>query len=229
MWVCWAEAKGAGARTQSAAVRSGCRGMGLYSTCVGRFESSLRLRNYCAAIRVLASMREKKGWLDGPEWFIVIGGCFFVLVLAVAAVWEADIRLLHFFQAWMYLAAMALAVRRNRWGYFIGIAAAGLWDYTNLFVNTFLMNGLHQVVQWVRTGDLQRPDAAIAVVAWLSNIAVVVGCVWGYARLRERSAGDAGRLVIAFAVTTGFFALDMALFQPRYLSLFPRMLHPHWP
>jgi len=26
-----------------------------------------------------------------------------------------------------------------------------------------------------------------------------------------------------------FFALDMAIFQPRYLGLFHRMLHPRWP
>jgi hypothetical protein len=44
-----------------------------------------------------------------------------------------------------------------------------------------------------------------------------------------QSLRDAGRFLVTFALTTGFFALDMALFQPRYLGLFPRMLHPHLP
>jgi len=58
---------------------------------------------------------------------------------------------------------------------------------------------------------------------------VVIACVWGYARLREKSAADAVFLLLAFALTGGFFALDMALFQPRYLPTFAHALHPHWP
>jgi hypothetical protein len=44
-----------------------------------------------------------------------------------------------------------------------------------------------------------------------------------------KSLGDAGRLLATFVLTTAFFALDMALFQPRYLGIFPRLLHPHLP
>ena len=167
--------------------------------------------------------------LGAPEWLILVGGCIFVLVLAVSAVWEADIRWLHFFQAWMYIAAMALAVRRNRWGYFIGLSAAGLWDYTSLFANTFFFNGLQQLVLWIQSGLLKRPDLLIAVPAWFSNFLVVTGCIWGYVRLPGKSTGDLVWFVVTFALTMGFFALDMAIFQPRYLGLFPRLLHPRLP
>jgi hypothetical protein len=164
-----------------------------------------------------------------PEWLILIGGSFFSLVLAISAIWEADIRWLHFFQAWMYIAAMVLAVRRNRWGYFIGISAAGLWDYTSIFVNTFFFNGLQQLALWIQTGHLKRPDLLIAVPAWFSNLLVLMGCVWAYLRLPEKFTSDVAWFVVTFVLTTGFFALDMALFQPRYLSLFPRLLHPRLP
>jgi hypothetical protein len=147
----------------------------------------------------------------------------------VSAFWEADIRWLHFFQAWMYVAAIALALRRERWGYFIGISAAGLWDYANIVATTFFFNGLREISHWMHTGQLNRPDIAIAVPAWLANLMVVIGCLWAYARLPKRPLRDAGEFLVAFALTTCFFALDMALFQPRYLGLFPRMLHPHLP
>ena len=166
---------------------------------------------------------------DAPQWLILVGASFFVLVLAVSAYWEADIRWLHFFQAWMYLATIALSFHRKRWGYFIGISAAGLWDYTNIFATTFLYNGLQRLSEWIHTGHLQRPDLLIAIPAWLSNFAVIVGCVWGYLQLRGKSWNDAGKLVLTFALTTGFFALDMYLFQPRYLGIFPRLLHPRLP
>ena len=69
----------------------------------------------------------------------------------------------------------------------------------------------------------------IAVPAWFSNLLVVVGCLWGYSRLHGKSLFDTGRLMLAFAATTGFFALAIAVCQPRYLGIFPRLLHPHLP
>src|SRR5262249_49357731 len=141
--------------------------------------------------------------------------------LAVSAIWEPDIRLLHFFQALMYIATIVLSLRRNRWGYFIGISAAGLWAYTGLFVTTFVISGFHHLM------TLDRTDQIIGVPAWLSDVVVVIGCVWAYTRLPVKFAADAGRLLLAFVITTGFFALDMALFQPRYLGIFRRLLHPH--
>lgn len=164
-----------------------------------------------------------------PEWFILVGASFFILVLAVSAFWEADIRWLHFFQAWMYIAAITLGLRRNRWGYFIGISAAGLWDYANIVATTFFFSGLQQLSLWIHTGHLERPDLLIAVPAWFSNLAVVIGCLWEYSRLSGKSLSDAGKFLLTFVLTTGFFALDMLVFQPRYLGLFPRMLHPHLP
>ena len=166
---------------------------------------------------------------NAPQWLILVGATFFIFVLALSAVWEADIRWLHLVQAWMYLATIVLGFRHNRWGYFIGISAAGLWDYTNVFATTFLFNGLESLSQWIHTEHLERPDLLIAIPAWLSNFLVIAGCIWGYSRLLEKRWGDVGRLVLTFALTTGFFALDMYLFQPRYLEVFPRLLHPRLP
>jgi hypothetical protein len=164
-----------------------------------------------------------------PEWLIIIGSSVFILVLVVSAIWDPSIRWLHFFQAWMYLVAMWLGIRRSLWGYLIGMSAAGLWAYSNLFVTTFFVNGLQELAFWARSGHLARPDLLIAVPAWLANVLVLMGCVWGYLQLRRKHLGDALRLAVAFVLTTGFFALDMALFQPRYLGMFPHLLHPHWP
>lgn len=167
--------------------------------------------------------------LGAPEWLIWIGGSVFVMVLALSAFMEASIRWLHFFQAWMYFVPMVLCLYRNRIGYFVGIAAAGFWDYVNIFATSFFFNGLQQLAQWIHTGHLARPDLLIAVPAWFANLAVVTGCVWAYLRLPSRSARDAVSFLAVFIVTTGFFALDMALFQPRYLGLFPQLLHPRLP
>jgi len=184
---------------------------------------SLQRETFVPAPAYVADMRK------APEWLIVIGGSGFILMLLLSAVWDPSIRSLHFLQAWMYIATIWLGLRRSIWGYFIGLSAAGFWVYINLFVSTFFVNGLQELSLWVHTGHLGRPDLLIAVPAWFSNAFVVAGCVWGYNRLRQKSALDLARLAVTFVLTTGFFALDMALFQPRYLRLFPHLLHPHLP
>lgn len=167
--------------------------------------------------------------LAAPEWLILIGASLFVLMLGLSAYWESDIRWLHFFQAWMYIAGVVLSFKANRWGYFIGVSAAGLWDYANIFATTFFLNGLQQLSQWIHTGHLARPDILIAVPAWFSNFLVIVGCLWAYMQLPVKRQSDVVTFLVAFALTTGFLAADIAIFQPRYLALFPRMLHPHLP
>lgn len=164
-----------------------------------------------------------------PEWLIWIGGSVFVVVLAISAAMDPSIRWLHFFQAWMYFVPMFLCLYRKRIGYFIGIAAAGFWDYVNIFATSFFFNGLQQLVAWIHTGHVARPDLLIAVPAWFGNLAVVAGCLWAYFRLPSRSVRDLAWFVGALVVTIGFFALDMAIFQPRYLGLFPQLMHPRLP
>jgi hypothetical protein len=174
-------------------------------------------------------MDNAKRGIGAPEWLILIGSCAFVFLLGLSAYWEADIRWLHFFQAWMYIGTIALCLRGSRWGQFIGFSAAGLWDYANVFTTTFFFNGLQQLSQWMHTGHLERPDLLIAVPAWSANLLVVIGCVWAYSRQPEKSLRDIAKLCLTFALTTGFFAASMALFQPRYLAMFPKLLHPHLP
>ena len=164
-----------------------------------------------------------------PEWLVFIGASVFIAVLAVSAFFEADIRWLHFFQAWMYIVTIALSLQGNRWGYFVGISAAGFWDYANVFATTFFFNGLEQLSRWVRTGHLARPDLFIAVPAWFSNLLVIIGCVWAYSRKPAKPRSDTIRFLVSLTLTTLFFAADMALFQPRYLGIFRRLLHPHLP
>jgi hypothetical protein len=157
----------------------------------------------------------------------IVGAIVFIGVLFISAYWESDIRWLHFLQSWMYLAAIVLMLRGSRWGYFIGTGAALFWDYVNLFVTTFLKNGLSQTHLLFHTGHLARPDQFVSVPGWFGNLAVIAGSLIAYAATPKKQRGDLLRFGFAFIATTLFFALSMYLCQPRYLALFPASLHPH--
>src|SRR5262245_28098857 len=166
--------------------------------------------------------------LDPPALLTLVRSVLFVLVLAVSAWFEPDIRWLHFFQSGMYVVTSVLALRRNRWGYFIGLSAAGFWDYCNLFVTSFFFNGLHYLGIALTSGHIQRADQMIAVPGWIGNLLVIVGCGWGYAKLRGRNGKDVLRFALVFVLTTAYFAAAIAICQPRYLPLFRGAIHPLW-
>ena len=182
-------------------------------------------RNYLRIAHIFPLMQKVIPSMS--RWTVAIGAAVFIGVLFISAYWEADTRWLHFFQAWMYLATIILAWKGSRWGYFIGVGAAGLWNYMTLFVNTFLKNGLEQASILVHTGHLPRPDLFISVFGWLANLMVIVGCVLAYGWTAGKRPSDILKFALALAGTTSFFALIVALFQPRYLGLFPGLLHPH--
>jgi len=160
---------------------------------------------------------------------IVTAACcgIFIGILALAAWWDPSIRWLHAFQALLYVAIAVLALQRNRWGYLLGIATAGFWNYTTLFLNNFFHAGREQLSILLSTGQLPRPDLLIAVPAVAAHFVMIGCCLWGYVRLPEKDWRDVGRAAACTALSVGYFALIMALFQPRYLGLFTRVLHPH--
>lgn len=157
-----------------------------------------------------------------------IGGMIFIAVLYFSAYWEPDIRWLHFLQSWMYIASLVLLLRGDKWGCFIGVAAALFWDYVNVFVTTFFRNGLEQAHALIQTGHVTRPDQLISVPAWFGNLALILGASLLYVVMPQKRWSDIGRFLLAVAGTMAFFAGAMALVQPRYLPLFKGALHPQW-
>ena len=70
------------------------------------------------------------------------GAGFFIFALILSAVFDPKIRLLHTLQALIYVAVIVLTRRENAWGFGAGFFIASLWNYTNLFVTTFVKGGL---------------------------------------------------------------------------------------
>jgi hypothetical protein len=151
----------------------------------------------------------------------------FVIVLGLAAYWDRSIVALHAFQSSQYVAIVILAAHRNRWAYFLGIAVASFWNYLTLFVNNFVLSGFRALETSIATGVLTRPDQIIAVFGFAFHLVLIVACVIAYLRLSGRSAADWGRLLVSLLGAVAYFAAIVALLQPRYLPMFPKLLHPH--
>ncbi|HEV2718376.1 MAG TPA: hypothetical protein VG323_00035 [Thermoanaerobaculia bacterium] len=140
----------------------------------------------------------------------------FIAVLAVSAVWEPGIRVLHVFEALPYLLAAILVLRQHKYGYALGFVAGAFWLYTATFRSSFVRNGFERLAH----GGWSRPDLLIAVPAAISTGGLALFSLIGYARLPRKSAGDVLVFVAALVLVVAFFIAIFAAFAPQYLGMF---------
>lgn len=158
------------------------------------------------------------------DWAIVASCLLFIFALAVSAYFEPAIRVLHTFQAFIYLAVIAGALRHQKWAYGAGISIAAFWNYINLFLNTFIRNGVETLSLIISGGQVANPGTIIAIPAALGHFGMIAFCLWAYLRLRNKRLTDIGILLGSGAVAISYFAAIIAMFGPRYLPLFRKVL-----
>jgi hypothetical protein len=143
----------------------------------------------------------------------------FIVILAVAAYWDASIRVLHVFEALPYLLAAALCLRKSTFGYALGLVGGVFWLWVAGFRSTFVRNGFEQLEMLVRTHSVGRPDVLIAVPAALAMAGLALCSAVGYARRPNKSWRDAVTLGVIVLAIPAFFVAIFAMFKPQYLRL----------
>ena len=157
------------------------------------------------------------------EW-LIIGSCLvFLFILALSAVYDRSIRVLHFFQALIYVAIVILALRKSAWGYGAGCFIAALWNWTNIVHTTFVVNGLRELAHALQTGRVSRPDQLIAVFAAATHFALIGCCLVGYFRIKPRGSWEAVKFFGGGLIAIGYFSGIIILFGPQYIPLLRRV------
>src|SRR5437879_10707361 len=120
------------------------------------------------------------------DWGIVASCLLFIFALAVSAYFEPPIRVLHTLQALIYVAVIGGALWHQKWAYGIGIGIAAFWNYVNLFVNTFIRNGVEKLGIVISGGHVTNPGTIIGIPAPLGHCGMIGFCFWACLRLRNR-------------------------------------------
>jgi hypothetical protein len=159
------------------------------------------------------------GWINAS---ILVGAGFFIFALVLSAVFDPSIRVLHALQTLIYVAVIILTRRGSSWGFGAGCVIAAFWNYTNLFVTTFIRAGLEQLMTLVQTGQLHRPDLVVAVIAAAGHFLMIVACVVGFLRTgpnlrRWGQFFGGGMLAVAYLVAIIFTT------GPQYIGLVKRV------
>jgi len=159
-----------------------------------------------------------------PRWIrasILVGAGLFIVALFVSAVFDPKIRVLHTLQALIYFAVIVLTRRNSAWGFGAGCIIAAFWNYINLFVTTFIKTGLEQSLILFQTGQLQRPDLALAVFAAGGHFLLIIACLAGFLRQRP-GVRHWGQFLAGGALAVGYFVVIIITTGPQYIGLLKR-------
>src|SRR5262249_14391325 len=146
----------------------------------------------------------------------------FIAILALSAFFDHTIVWLHIFQAMQYVAAIVLVASRSRWGDALGFSVAAFWNYINLFVTNFFRNGLAALMVLSNVGRVTHTGQLIAVAAVGFHFMMVAGAALALCLKPRSTAPDLLRILLTLIAAIAYFADIVALFQPRYLQIFPR-------
>jgi hypothetical protein len=160
-----------------------------------------------------------------PAWIrvsILIGAGIFIFALILSAVFDPKIRVLHTLQALIYVAVIVSTRKDNAWAFGAGFFIAVLWNYTNLFVTTFIRAGMQELSILLRTGHLHRPDLLVAVVAAAGHFLLMAACLAGFLRMRP-GMRRTGEFVAGGVLAVGYFALIIMTTGAQYVPLLKKV------
>jgi hypothetical protein len=145
---------------------------------------------------------------------IFVGVGLFLFALTVSAVFVPRLRLLHLFQALIYVAVLVLTRRNGAWGFGVGVIIPALWNGLNLFVTHLFQAGARQFWSLVRTGHVSRPDTLMVMVGGVAHFLLILACMTGFLQLppgRKQWGQFFGGGLLALA----YFILIVATMAPH--------------
>jgi hypothetical protein len=154
---------------------------------------------------------------------ISIGVGLLIVALAVSAFLVPQIRVLHVFQALIYVAIIVLTRRNSPWGFGIGVIIPAAWNCLNLFVTHLFQKGAvqfwtlaHTGHFWslLRTGQVRRPETMMVTVAGMAHFLIIIACIAGFIQLRPRGK-QWGQFFAGGVVALAYFAVIIALAAPH--------------
>jgi hypothetical protein len=153
----------------------------------------------------------------GSQWtrvWIPLGAGLFIVALIGSAVVVPQLRLLHAFQALIYVAVVLLARRDSALGFGAGITIAVAWNSLEWLGPHLIQAGAHELWTFLSTGHMRRADTPMVFIGGIAHIILIVACL---AAFRQLHAGEKEwwHFLAGGALVLAYFAVIVATMLPR--------------
>ncbi len=149
-----------------------------------------------------------------PRWIAIsipAAAGFFGLALFIAACFVPSIRLLHAFQALIYVAIIFLTRRNSAWGFGAGCIIGAFWNY-------IFIRGAAVDIWAFLAGRIIRPDVALQLAATVAHFVLIIACAVGFLRLKP-GAKQWATFLAGGAVAVSYLLLLTITMRPEYIPL----------
>jgi hypothetical protein len=136
------------------------------------------------------------------------------LALTGSAVAVPQLRLLHAFQALIYVAVILLARRNRASGFGAGIAIAVAWNSLQLLVTHNIQGGARALWTLLHTGQLRRPDPMMVFVGGVGHFVFVVACLAAFSQLQPGKK-EWRQFLTGAVLALAYFGVIVATMLPR--------------
>ena len=150
------------------------------------------------------------GWINAT---ITIGSGMFVFGLTISAVFAPEWRVLHVFQALIYVAVVAMTRRKIVGGFGAGLSVALFWNALSVFFTAATRDGIKELATLARTGHTQHPDVLLSLFAACGHMLIIIGCIVGFIRIRP-SARQWAQLLVGGVVALSYLIAIVFIFGP---------------
>jgi hypothetical protein len=146
--------------------------------------------------------------------WIPVGAALFLVALAVSAWVIPQLRLLHFFQALIYVAIVILARRNSAWGLGAGVTVAVVWNSLELFVTHLMQAGAVAFWAFLHTGQLRRLVPMMVTVGGIGHFILMIACM-AVVLQQERNKKKWWQFVAGGGMALVYLVLIVAIARPR--------------
>jgi hypothetical protein len=136
------------------------------------------------------------------------------VALAVSAWMIPQLRLLHFLQAFIYVAVVILARRNSAWGFGAGAIMAAAWNGLNLFVTRNMQAGIVAFWSFLQTGRAQRPLMLAILLGGIGHFVLLFACMAAILHL-QREEKKWWKFACGAVVGLVYLGLIVAIAKPR--------------
>jgi hypothetical protein len=152
--------------------------------------------------------------LRSTQVWIYIGAGLFLLALLLSAVVVADLRILHSFQALIYIAVVVLAHRNSAWGYGAGFAIAIVWNGMNLFITHLIQTGAVAFWLWLRNGHVEEFVPMAVTLGGIGHFILIFATILAVLRFNTETR-KWWKFAGGGVLSIGYFALLVLFFSPH--------------
>jgi hypothetical protein len=145
---------------------------------------------------------------------IYVGAAIFLVALLASAILVPDLRILHSFQALIYIVVIVLAHRNSPWGYGAAFAIATVWNGMSLFVTHLIQAGAIAFWSSLSTGHIKLLVPMMVTLGGIGHFILILAAILAVLRSKA-GTGKWWKFAGGGVLSIAYFALLVAFFRPH--------------